>query len=77
MVTEERWRIGVDKNVCQTTGMCVTLAARHFELRGGYSEPIEDEVEPDDDVIEAAENCPVEAIRVTAVSDGRLIAPEY
>jgi ferredoxin len=56
--------------------MCVTVAARHFELRGGFSEPLADEIEPDDDVIDAAENCPVEAIRVTAVEDGRLIAPE-
>lgn len=75
-MTEERWRISVDKNVCQSTGMCVSLAPRYFELRDGYSEPLAEEVDPDEDVVEAAENCPVEAIKVTAAGDGRLIAPE-
>ena len=75
-MTEERWRVNVDQNLCQSTGMCVTVAARYFELRGGYSEPLADEVDPNDDVVEAAENCPVEAIKVTSAADGRVIAPE-
>ena len=56
--------------------MCVTVAARYFQLKGGYSEPLADEVDENDDVVEAAENCPVEAIKETAAADGRLIAPE-
>ncbi len=75
-MAEERWRIGVDRNVCQSTGMCVSLASRYFALRGSCSEPLAEEVDPDDDVIEAAENCPVEAILVTSTADGRVVAPE-
>jgi ferredoxin len=56
--------------------MCVLNAERYFELRGSYSEPIQDEIDPDDDVVDAAESCPTEAIRVTSAADGRVIAPE-
>jgi ferredoxin len=75
-VAEERWRIGVDHSTCQGTGMCASVAKRYFELRGGYSEPLEEEIDPADEVIDAAENCPVEAILVTSAEDGRVIAPE-
>jgi ferredoxin len=56
--------------------MCVSVAERFFELRDGHAAPVEPEIDPDEDVVEAAENCPVEAIRVHAVADNRLIAPE-
>jgi ferredoxin len=75
-VSDERWRISVDENVCQATGMCTSVAGRYFELRGGHSVPTEGEVDPDEDVIDAAEGCPVEAIRVVSVADGRVVAPE-
>jgi ferredoxin len=75
-VSDERWRISVDQDVCQGTGLCASVAAKFFELRDGYSEPIEDEVEPDEDVVDAAEGCPVEAIRVVSLADGRVVAPE-
>ena len=75
-MTAERWRVSVDRNVCQSTGMCVLTAERHFVLRGSHSEPVQDEIDPDDDVVEAAESCPTEAIRVTSAADGRVIAPE-
>jgi ferredoxin len=74
-VSDERWRISVDESVCQATGMCTSVAGRYFQLRGGHSVPTEHEVDPDEDVIDAAEGCPVEAIRVVA-SDGRVVAPE-
>jgi ferredoxin len=76
IVSDERWRISVDQDVCQGTGMCTSVASRFFELRSGYSEPLDDEVEPDDDVVDAAEGCPVEAIRVVSLTDGRVVAPE-
>ena len=75
-MAEQRWRISVDRNVCQSTAMCVSVAERFFELRGGYSTPIEPEVDPDEDVVEAAESCPLEAIKVHSVTDGHQIAPE-
>jgi ferredoxin len=73
---DERWRITVDQNVCQGTGLCSSVAPKHFELRSGLSHPIDPEVEPHDDVIDAAEGCPVEAILVVSASDDRVIAPE-
>ena len=73
---DERWRISVDENVCQATGLCSSVASKFFELRGGHSEPIEEVVAPDDDVIDAAEGCPVEAILVVSNDDGRVVAPE-
>jgi ferredoxin len=72
----ERWRVSVDRDVCQSTGMCVLNAEGYFRLRGGYSEPINEEIDPDDDVVDAAESCPTEAIRVTSTEDGRVVAPE-
>jgi ferredoxin len=56
--------------------MCVSVAERFFELRDGYATPVEPETDPDEDVVEAAESCPLEAIKVHAVADGRLIAPQ-
>jgi ferredoxin len=76
VVAQERWRISVDRDVCQGTGMCSSVAGRYFELSGGYSRALADEVDPDQDIVDAAEGCPVEAILVTAADDGRTIAPE-
>jgi ferredoxin len=75
-VVDERWRITVDQGACQGTGLCSSVASKFFELRGGRSEPIESEVDAHEDVIDAAEGCPVEAILVVSAGDGRVIAPE-
>jgi ferredoxin len=75
-VTDERWRVSVNRDVCQGTGMCVSMAAKHFQLVDGHSSPVATEIDPDDSVVDAAESCPVEAILVTAADDGRVIAPE-
>jgi len=75
-VTEQRLRVSVDRDVCQGTAMCTSIAGQYFRLREGYSEPVSEEVDEHQDVIDAAENCPVEAILVTAVEDGRVVAPE-
>ena len=75
-MTDERWRVSVDRDVCQGTGMCTSMASKYFQLLGGHSSPIEPEIDPADEVVDAAEGCPVEAILVTAAEDGRVIAPE-
>lgn len=76
-MAEQRWRISVDRNLCQGTGMCTSISAAHFRLEGGVSEPVEELVDPDDDdIVDAAESCPVEAIKVVSAEDGRVIAPE-
>ena len=73
---DERWRISVDQNLCQGTGLCSSVAPKNFELRSGHSYPIEVEVDPHDDVVDAAEGCPVEAILVKSTVDDRVVAPE-
>ena len=75
-MADEQWRISVDKDVCQATGMCTSVAARYFDLRDGYSVPITEVVDPHEEVVDAAEGCPVEAIKVTSTADGRVVAPE-
>ena len=70
------WSIEVDANTCIGSGMCAGVAPEHFELVDGYSTPLQDQVEPADEVVDAAESCPVEAILVKQTATGKVIAPE-
>lgn len=47
------------------SGLCVGIAPDHFTLEGVSAVANSPEVEPDDDVLEAAESCPAMAISVT------------
>lgn len=72
----ERWLLKVDHGVCVGSGMCVALAAAAFELSSGrQSSPKAAEVDPDDAVLDAAENCPVEAITITGAVTGAAVFP--
>ena len=75
-MTDERWRITVDKNTCIGSAVCVGTAPNRFALDGATSSPINDEIEPDEAAIDAAESCPMEAIRVTEIATGKVLAPE-
>ena len=70
------WSIAVDDQTCIGSGMCAGVAPDHFELVDGYSQARSGPVEPSDDLVEAAESCPVEAILVKEVDTGKVIAPE-
>ncbi|MDA3626716.1 ferredoxin [Saccharopolyspora oryzae] len=70
------WSIEIDANTCIGSGMCAGVAPDHFELEEGYSVAKESQVEPADEVVDAAESCPVEAILVKDVESGRVVAPE-
>jgi ferredoxin len=71
-VTVTRYRIEVDRAVCQGTGLCVGVAPEHFALDDSFvSRPVHDVVDADDDLLDAAECCPVEAITLTDVDTGR------
>jgi ferredoxin len=54
--------------------MCAGSAPRYFRLDDGRSRPIEETIEPDDTVLDAAETCPAEAITVHDRT-GRQLAP--
>jgi ferredoxin len=72
----EQWRITVDKGTCIGSAVCVGTAPNRFTLNGPTSEPINTEVDPDEDVLGAAESCPMEAIRVVEIGSGKVLAPE-
>lgn len=72
----ERWLLDVDHRVCVSSGMCVGLAPTAFELTSArQSTPKEAEVDPDDAVLDAAENCPAEAITITDAVTGAAVFP--
>ena len=58
------WRLAVDPDRCQGTGMCAAIAPDHFRLDGATSSPIAGLVEPCEAVLDAVESCPTEAIGV-------------
>ena len=70
------WRIEVDGRTCIGSGMCEATAPDHFEVGDGVSRPRRTAVDPADPVLEAAESCPVEAIRVRDEATGKVLAPE-
>ncbi len=70
------WSIEIDTNTCIGSGMCAGVAPDHFELVEGYSKTLQDPSEPSEEVVDAAESCPVEAILVKEVATGKVVAPE-
>lgn len=71
------WLIEVDRRACIGSGMCAGTAPEHFELRDGCSHPLRSPVRPADEVRDAAESCPVEAITVQDAESGEIVAPEF
>ncbi|QIZ36368.1 ferredoxin [Saccharopolyspora sp. ASAGF58] len=69
------WSIEIDADTCIGSGMCAGVAPDHFELVDGYSCAKKATVEPADEVVDAAESCPVEAILVKDTETGAAIAP--
>jgi ferredoxin len=70
------WLIEIDADSCIGSGMCVGSAPDYFELQEGFSCPLHAEVEPSDEVVDAAESCPVEAITIRDADTGKVLAPE-
>lgn len=69
------WRITVDQSACVHSGLCLAAAPGVFAAVNGPSRPVQEEVLPDAAAIEAAEGCPMEAIRVRDAETGALVAP--
>jgi ferredoxin len=69
------WRVAVDQERCMGTGLCVGARPDRFVLDGSRAHPVQDAVEPDEELLDIAESCPTEAITVHA-ADGTLLAPE-
>ncbi|MEU5098370.1 ferredoxin [Streptomyces sp. NPDC020996] len=62
----DRWHVDVDRSLCIGSAQCVHHAPDGFRLDAGrQSQPVEPETDAGERILEAAENCPVEAIRIT------------
>ncbi|MFC7308511.1 ferredoxin [Streptomyces monticola] len=72
----DRWHVEVDRGVCIGSGMCVAAAADRFRLDSArQSHPTEPETDANEQVLEAAEGCPVEAITITLLGSGEPVFP--
>ena len=72
----QRWLLEVDHGACVSSGMCVGLAPAAFELTSArQSSPKAAEIDADDAVLDAAENCPAEAITITDAVTGAAVFP--
>ena len=69
-----RWKISVDKNVCICSAMCVAIAPGRFVLdKRQRSDPVEAEIDPDEQVRDAAASCPSEAISLVEAGTGQSV----
>ena len=70
-----RWEVTLDQRKCVFSGQCAATASQWFEITAQGGRALQDELDPNDDVIDAAEGCPVGAISVVNAADGTLLAP--
>ena len=69
-------RVSVDHDVCVGNAMCVTFAANAFALNEDrQSEAVDPQADPEEKVLEAAQNCPVGAITVVDADTGATLFP--
>lgn len=69
-------RISIDHDVCVGNAMCTTIAPDVFQLNAErQSEAVNPAGGTEEQVIEAAENCPVSAITVEDAESGEQLFP--
>jgi ferredoxin len=71
----ECWKVTVNRDTCVGSGVCIGTAPHHFRLDDNRSRAIAEIVDPDDDVLAAAEMCPTESITVYDAA-GHLLTPQ-
>ncbi|WP_338696055.1 ferredoxin [Streptomyces sp. Q6] len=72
----DRWHVEVDRSVCIGSGMCVNHAPGSFRLdTARQSRPTEPDVDANEQVLAAAEGCPVEAITLALADTGEVVFP--
>ena len=75
-MSETKWRVTVDKDLCIGSGGCVLRAPEGFELdTARQSCPRHEVLAASDEVLDAAENCPVEAITIVEEGSGAVVFP--
>ena len=69
-------RVSVDHNLCVGNAMCETFAPKVFVLNDDrQSEAVDPEADTEENILEAAENCPVSAITVEDEETGERLFP--
>jgi len=69
-----RYRIEVDSDTCAGSAICAGVASGYFEMGADHvAHPVRDVVDADSAVVEAALNCPVDAILVVDADTGEAI----
>ncbi|ARF72303.1 ferredoxin [Kitasatospora albolonga] len=72
----DRWHVEVDRSVCIGSGMCVNHAPAAFHLdTARQSHPSEEDHDAAEQILAAAEGCPVEAITLTLAGSGEVVFP--
>ncbi|MBT2528003.1 ferredoxin [Streptomyces sp. ISL-99] len=72
----DRWHVEVDRAVCIGSGMCVNLAPGSFALdTARQSHPAAPDLDANEEVLAAAEGCPVEAIAIRLTGGGETVFP--
>ncbi len=72
----EQYDVVVDRDTCIGSGMCRNTVPGVFTADTGGKTVATSPVAADEDVLDAAETCPVEAITVTDHTSGAVLAPE-
>ena len=68
--------ISVDHNLCVGNSMCETFAPKVFVLNDDrQSEVADPDADTEENILEAAESCPVSAIRVVDADTGETLFP--
>jgi ferredoxin len=69
-------RISIDHDVCVGNAMCTTIAPDVFQLNDErQSEAVNPAGDTEEQILEAAENCPVSAITVEDADSGDQLFP--
>jgi len=75
-VSETKWRVTVDLDLCIGSGGCVMRAPEGFDLDiARQSCPRHEVMEASAEIMDAAENCPVEAIAIVDAATGAAVFP--
>ncbi|MQG79418.1 MAG: ferredoxin [SAR202 cluster bacterium] len=68
--------VSVDHDICVGNAMCITIATKAFELNDErQAVGANPDGDPEELILEAAENCPVAAITVTDADSGEQLFP--
>ena len=68
------YRIKVDREVCQGSGLCAGIAPDHFEVDGTFRvRPLVEVAEANEALLDAAQCCPTEAITIIDADTGEVL----